>query len=85
MKFKPCSAKDIAEIILKPPSYQSKCKSMMEEFLQSDADAVEVDCEGQKVENVAANLTTTRRRMSAPVRIVRRKERLFLIKEGVGV
>ena len=77
MKLKPCSIEDIVNRV----SYQSKCKAIVKEFIESGVDVAEVDCEGQRADSATASLRTTIRRLSVPIRAIRRGDRVFLMKE----
>lgn len=54
----------------------------IEQFMESGANVCEVALDGNRTpESTAASLTTTIRRMKVPVRVCRRKERVFLVRK----
>lgn len=67
------------------PDYNGRKKNYAEndikEFMNSNADCCEIDCGDRRSDSIAAYYGAVARRMMAPIRVVRRGNRVFMIKK----
>ena len=62
--------------------YTGVMKKDIKQFMESCANVCEVALDGNRTpESIAASLANVIRRMKAPVRVCRRKERVFLVRK----